>query len=495
VGLTAAIDLALRGVPVVLLDDSDRIGEGSRGICYAKRTLEILDRLGVSDLASRGVTWKTGKIFLGEDIVYSFDLLPEEGHKMPAFINLQQYLLEKALVDRAQQIENIDLRWSNRVTGLELLNGSVRINIATPEGIYSLDAEWLIAADGARSTIRTQLGLGFTGVTFEDKFLIVDVRMAADFPTERRFWFDPPFHSGQSALMHSQPDNVWRIDLQLGPEADARAEQQPERVIPRLKRMLGDRDFTLEWVSLYQFNCRRLERFMHGRVVFAGDAAHQVSPFGARGGNSGIQDAENLAWKLAAVLKGQAGAELIGTYDVERVQAADENIAHSTRSTDFIAPHSAAERVLRNAVLDLAPKVEFAQRMVNSGRLSTATVYSTPLSTPDEEGFGGTASLGAPAPDAPMRRPNGTKGFLLEALSHDFELLWMADSPPPDVPDGIKLSAIGRDLLDDQQLFAQRFDAPPGTAYLLRPDQHICARWRNFNAAKVEAAHRRALAK
>src|SRR5829696_10363214 len=175
VGLCAAIDLAQRGVPVLLLDDADRIGEGSRGICYAKRTLEILDRLGVCDLTTRGVTWKTGRVFLGENIVYSFDLLPEEGHKMPAFINLPQYLLEKALVDRVQEIANIDLRWSNRVTAVEARNDSARINIATPEGSYSLDTEWLVAADGARSTIRTQLSLGFTGVTFEEKFLIADV--------------------------------------------------------------------------------------------------------------------------------------------------------------------------------------------------------------------------------------------------------------------------------------------------------------------------------
>jgi 3-(3-hydroxy-phenyl)propionate hydroxylase len=494
VGLTAAIDLALRGVAVVLLDDSDRIGEGSRGICYAKRTLEILDRLGLDNLVARGVTWKLGKVFLGEDLVYSFDLLPEEGHKMPAFINLQQYLLEKALVDRALEIKNIDLRWGNCVVGVEPRNDHVRLRIRTPEGEYVLEAEWLIAADGARSTVRAQLGLGFTGVTFEDKFLIADVRMAADFPTERRFWFDPPFHSGQSALMHRQPDNVWRIDLQLGPDADIEAEQRPDRVMPRLKKMLGERDFTLEWVSVYRFNCRRLERFVHGRVIFVGDAAHQVSPFGARGGNSGIQDAENLAWKLAALLNGDARTELIESYEIERIQAADENIAHSTRSTDFIAPHSAAERRLRNAVLELAPKAEFARRMVNSGRLSIATVYDSPLSTPDEDVFGGSARLGGPAPDVPVPTRDGTQRFLLESLSGDFELLWVErDGARPNVPDGIKLTIIGQDLLDDEGMFAQRFDATPGTTYLLRPDQHVCGRWRNYENSKIVAAHRRAL--
>ena len=494
VGLAAAIDLGQRGVPVVLIDDADRIGEGSRGICWSKRTLEICDRLGIGErLVAQGVTWKLGKVFFGEEMVYSFDLQPEDGHKMPAFINLQQFYLEKALCDRAGELGNIDLRWKNRLTAVEPHNDHVRVTIDTPDGPYVLEADWLIAADGARSTTRDLLGLGFTGVTFEDKFLIADIRMAADIPTERRFWFDPPFHTGQSALMHRQPDNVWRVDLQLGPDADIAAEQEPARVTARLKRMLGERDFSLEWVSVYRFNCRRLDRFVHGRVVFIGDAAHQVSPFGARGANSGIQDAENLAWKLAAVIKGDAGPGLIDSYERERMHAADENIGHSTRSTDFIAPHSPAERRLRNAVLDLAPKAEFARRMINSGRLSVATIYDTPLSTPDEAPFAGSAKLGAPVPDAPVRLRDGRTGHLLEQIGGEFTVLYTKDGASPDVPEGIRLMTIGGDLIDVEGAFTQRFDAKPGTAYLLRPDQHVCARWRSFDRSKVSAARARAL--
>jgi 3-(3-hydroxy-phenyl)propionate hydroxylase len=495
VGLTAAIDLALRGIPVVLLDDADRIGEGSRGICYAKRSLEIWDRLGVAErLLDLGVTWKLGKVFHGDALVYAFDLQPDEGHKMPAFINLQQYLLEKALIDRVGEIDTIDLRWKNKVTAGETRNDGVRLTVDTPEGEYNVDAEWVIAADGARSTFRELLGLGFAGVSFEEKFLIADIRMAADFPSERRFWFDPTFHSGQSALMHRQPNHVWRIDLQLEPDADVQQEQQPERVIGRLKRMLGEREFSLDWVSLYRFNCRRLDRFVHGRVIFAGDAAHQVSPFGARGGNSGVQDAENIAWKLAAVLQGTAGPHLIDSYDNERVQAADENIEHSTRSTDFIAPRSAAERNLRNAVLSLAPHAEFARRMVNSGRLSVATTYNSPLSTPDEEAFVGAAKLGAPAPDAPVLEADGRRGFLLEQLSGGFDVLHVEHGGAPlDVPAGVKLHVLGKDLVDGNGTVATRYDATPGATYLVRPDQHLCARWRRYDRVKLEAAVERAL--
>ena len=495
VGLAAAIDLGLRGVPVVLIDDADRIGEGSRGICWAKRTLEIFDRLGVGEkLVAQGVTWKLGKLYHGDELVFSFDLQPEAGHKMPAFINLQQFYVEAALVERAEEIEAVEIRWKNRLTGIEPRNDHVRLTVDTPDGPYLLDADWLIAADGARSTARDLLGLGFSGVTFEDKFLIADIRMAADFPTERRFWFDPSFHAGQSALMHRQPDNIWRIDLQLGPDADIAEEQKPERVIARLRRMLGDRPFELEWVSIYRFNCRRLDRFVHGRVVFVGDAAHQVSPFGARGANSGIQDAENLAWKLAAVIKGEAGAALIASYETERIQAADENIAHSTRSTDFIAPHSEAERALRDAVLALAGKAEFARRMINSGRLSVATVYDSALAVPDEDAFAGPARLGAPLPDAPVRRRDGGDGFLLAALGDGFTLL-AADAETAIVPPaGIAFAALGRDFNDVDGTLAARLDATPGAVYLLRPDQHLCARWRRFDAGKVAAARDRVLA-
>jgi 3-(3-hydroxy-phenyl)propionate hydroxylase len=257
--------------------------------------------------------------------------------------------------------------------------------------------------------------------------------------------------------------------------------------------MLGDREFSLEWISIYRFNCRRLDRFVHGRVVFIGDAAHQVSPFGARGANSGIQDAENLAWKLAAVIKAEAGPALIDSYERERTQAADENIAHSTRSTDFIAPHSPAERRLRNAVLSLAPKAEFARRMINSGRLSVATVYDTPLSTPDEAAFGGSARLGAPLPDAPVRRRDGGEGHLLENIGGAFTLLYAKDGMAPPAPDGVRVIKLGEDLIDNAGVIARRLDATPGAAYLLRPDQHLCARWRSVDAGKVTAARDRAL--
>jgi 3-(3-hydroxy-phenyl)propionate hydroxylase len=491
VGLTAAIDLTLRGVPVAVLDDADRIGEGSRAICFSKRTLEILDRLGVGETClEKGVTWKIGKVFHRDRLVYQFDLLPEPGHKMPAFVNLQQYHLEKYLLERAGAL-GIDLRWKSRVAALEPLNDGAVLTVETPDGPYRLAADWVVAADGARSTLRRLLGLEWLGEAFDDRFLIADIRMHADFPAERRFWFDPPFHDGQSALMHKQPDDVWRIDLQLGPDADAEAEKRPERVVPRLKRMLGHEDFTLEWVSVYRFQCRRIARFVHGRIVFAGDAAHQVSPFGARGANAGIEDATNLAWKLALVLKGAAPEALMESYHVERSAAADEDIGHSTRSTDFIAPRTPAERRLRNAVLTLADRCDFARRMVNSGRLSRPADYGGPLTTPDEEDWEGPMRPGAALIDAPMRT-GGRPAWLLERLPRDFCLIVADGGPPVEPPAGLPAVTIGRGLDDADGLFAARYGAAPGACYLVRPDHYLIGRWRAFDRPKVAAALARA---
>jgi 3-(3-hydroxy-phenyl)propionate hydroxylase len=338
------------------------------------------------------------------------------------------------------------------------------------------------------------MGLAFEGRVFEDRFLIADIRMPADYPAERWFWFDPPFNPGQSALLHKQPDDIWRIDLQLGREADPVEERKPERVRPRLEAMLGrDRPFELEWVSVYTFQCRRLERFVHGPVIFAGDAAHLVSPFGARGFNSGLQDTDNLAWKLAAVLAGEAPAALLATYGLEREAAADENVQASTRSTDFITPKSRASRTLRDAALSLAAEAPFARSLINSGRLSTPTVYETPLSTPDTEPFGGTARLGGPLPDAPLRRLDSSDAWLLNLLGPWFTLLYCGEELPCVLPAHVRPLRIGRDVQDEAGLFRQRYDARPGSAYLVRPDQHLCARFQTVTTQALTAAVDRAL--
>ncbi len=521
VGLAAAIDCAQLGLPVVLLDDDHTVSVGSRGLCYAKRALEILDRLGCGDaVVDKGVTWNVGRTFHRDAEVFRFDLLPEADHHRPGMVNLQQYYLEEFLVRRAGELPGIDLRWWNKVIDVEPQGDGVRVEVETPEGRYALHAGWLIVADGARSTVRRRLGLDVVGKVFQDRFLIADVVMTAEmFPegaAERWFWFDPPFHPGQSVLVHREADNVWRIDFQLGWEADAEAEKQPERVIPRIRAMLGDaHPFELEWVSVYTFQCRRMERFRHGRLLFAGDVAHQVSPFGARGANSGIQDSDNLCWKLKLVVDGLAPEALLDSYSDERVAAADENLLNSTRSTDFITPKSQVSKDFRNAVLTLAADHAFARALVNSGRLSVpAHLTASALNTPDGEVFAGLMAPGAPMDDAPVQFA-GADGWLLQHTGNRFVLMWFADDAAQVTSaqreaiavlarDRIRVDALivarrateapagATVVIDLKGLATQRFDARPGTAYLLRPDQHVAARWRQLDTAAVRAAVARA---
>jgi 3-(3-hydroxy-phenyl)propionate hydroxylase len=498
VGLSLSIDLAQRGQAVVLLDDADRIGEGSRAICFSKRSLEYWDRLGVgSRMVEKGVVWSVGKIFHGASLVYQFNLLPEDGHKRPAFINLQQFHAEAYLADRVQQLKLIDLRWRNKVVALEQRNDYIILTVETPEGPYQIRASYVVACDGARSALRQMVGAEFAGQVFEDQFLIADVKMTAEFPTERWFWFDPPFHPGRSALLHKQPDDVWRIDLQLNRYADPAVEKLPENVRPRIARMLGHDKFDFEWISLYKFQCRRMDRFIHGRVIFAGDAAHQVSPFGARGANSGLEDAENIAWKLDLVLRKLSPESLLESYHIERSAAADENIKESTRSTDFMAPDSHQEARLRKAVLSLAKETEFGKRMVNGGRLSVPSIYDSPLSTADCDVWRGGPRPGASMLDAPITARGGDSIFLTDAFIKSgarFTLLDFSNGVTLDPPDGVGVIRIGaRDgFFDSAGLAGTRYDAEPGTAYLLRPDGYVAARFRDPTRAALDAALMRA---
>ncbi|MCW5730448.1 MAG: FAD-dependent oxidoreductase [Alphaproteobacteria bacterium] len=515
VGLTCALELAAHGIPSTILEEADTVSEGSRALCWSKRSLEILNRHGVAArMVASGYTWNTGRVFHGARELYQFGLQPQGPQEFPAFTNLQQYLAEEFLHEAVARQPLIEMRWLNRVSGVEPAPDHVRIAVETPAGPYRMEADWVVAADGARSSVRRALGLDFTGRVFEDHFLIADVDVHAELPNaDRRFWFQPEFGGGDTALCHKQGLGMWRVDFQLGWNIDREAEKRPERVLPRVRAMLGDHPMEITWVSIYTFQARRLARFRHGRVIFAGDAAHQVSPFGARGGNSGIQDAENLAWKLAYVIRGLAPDRLLDSYDAERGQAADENIRITSRTTDFLTPRTPASRTLRDAVLHLAADAPFARALVNSGRLSTPTIHTdSPLSTPDGEPWAGGPPTGAPCPNLALAAPDG---FLLHHLGGGFRLLIFlgeaAAIPPglasllenlPVMPaPGIEPLLVARDaatgpvrtLRDDDGSVHEAFAAQTGTAYLIRPDQHVAARWRTPSFPAIAQALARAL--
>jgi len=493
VGLTLALDLGRRGIPVTVVNRLDFVAAGSKAICFSKRTLDIWHRLGVGEaMVAKGVAWSCGKVFWGDssEPIFGFDLESVKQQRMPGFINLQQYYVEDILLQALESMPLVRIRWGHEVTGVEPDDEGVSVRVKTTNGEeYDLETDWLVACDGGRSPVRTMLGLDFQGRVFEDNFLIADIRIKNERPSERWFWFDPPFNPGQSALYHRQPDNVWRLDFQLGWDIDREASVRPENVEPLIRAMLGDEvEFEPEWYSVYTFQCRRMERFVHGRVIFAGDSAHLVSPFGARGCNGGVADADNLGWKLEQVLRGLAKAALLESYNTEAVATAEENIRNSSRSTDFMTPKTPAAAALRDAVLELARDHEFCRPFVNSGRLSTAVAYpATPLSTPDRPGeiWDSPIAPGTAALDAPT-----DQGFLLDLLGNSFALLVNGDVQCVSADISIiRLHEVG----DPEGLVRQRYDLRPGSAYLIRPDQYVAARWREPTAAGVSAAMSRGL--
>ncbi|MGE4036113.1 MAG: FAD-dependent oxidoreductase [Parvularculaceae bacterium] len=488
VGMAMALDLGRRGHDIVVVTRWDFLPAYSKAICWSKRSLDILDRLGVGQrLVDKGVIWNVGKVFRGDDKkpVYEFDMQPVKSQKRPGFINLQQYYAEEYLHDAVNALDNIDFRAGHEVTGVRQEEDGVVINISCGDVDYEIRTDWLIACDGNKSSVRELMGLDFEGRVFEDNFLIADITMKEERPSERWFWFDPPFNPGQSVLLHKQPDDMWRIDFQIGWNIDREAVTRDENVEPRIRAMLGeDVQFQKEWYSVYTFQCRRMARFLHGRVIFAGDAAHLVSPFGARGCNGGFADIDNLGWKLDLVIRGDAPACLLESYDYEAIVTADENILNSTRSTDFLTPKSAVSAAFRDAALTLAADHPLARPLVNSGRLSTAVAYpDSPLNTKDEDRWYVGVRPGCPPLDAPLG-----EGWLLDRLGRGFTVL--ANGVQGASPGGVNLIDVSTQ--SGLSVLIDRYDLEPGSAYLFRPDQYVAARWREPTTEKIMAALNRA---
>ncbi len=492
IGLSLAIDLAQRGIKSVLLDDNNIVSTGSRAICWAKRTLEIFDRLGVaSKMMTKGITWETGRLFNGDKEVFSFNLLPDKGQKFPAFINLQQYYVEEFLIERCFQLNDyIDLRFSNEVISHFQNKENVEITVSCPKGEYLLRSCYMVACDGADSPTRKRMKLPFNGEIFDEHFLIVDIFMEKPpFDSERPerwFWFTPTFHDGQSALLHKQAENIYRIDLQLGENIDKKSELDPERVKKRIKKVVRSDSFEIDWMSIYKFKCASLDRMVFDKIIFVGDSAHVVSPFGARGGNGGIHDVDNLGWKLASILKRKASADILNTYNEERIEAAKENIASSSRATNFMTPKNKMAKIFREQVLDLSLSNQFCRNLINSGRLSVP--YKLGNLKLDNK-FKDDPLLGSIYIDFPMLDRKGNRLFLTDTITNGYNLLSFSKTKIKSTPN-LNIIHVGEknykdaDFIDFEGRGLERYRK--NLDYLIRPDGYIVGIFKNVSIKKLE---------
>lgn len=515
VGLTLALTLVKAGIACILLEDDNQVCSGSRALGMSRRTLEIWDALGAAQrIKAHGLDWSSGRSFYRGQTILDFQMPDDQALRHRPMFNIQQCHTESYLLEAALAHDLAEVRWQSRFLGLAQQEDEVAVQVQTPRGEYRLKAQYVVACDGARSSVRSNMGLRLEGTSYEASYVIADIRLDSQAPMERRCWFDPPSNPGLTILMHGQPDKLWRLDYQLGEGENVDEAVRPEKVIPRIQAHLdyiGETGkWTLEWLSPYRVHSRALERFRHGRVLFAGDAAHLMPIFGIRGLNSGVEDAWNLGWKLAQVLQG-ASPSLLDAYDLERRAVFAENAAMAERNAGFMTPPNAAVRLMRDAVLSLSLDRAPVTDILNPKQAAYVPLRHSPLNLGDCPDFAGGPAPGETIPDLNLMHPgeegahhlhavfdgrfagmyfSGQSGpapqVLMQlqnmALSGEILLLVVAADPPRNAVPCIRF------LADRDGLLRSRFAANEGAFYLVRPDHHIAARWPAFDASAVHAA-------
>ncbi|MFT5112684.1 MAG: 3-(3-hydroxy-phenyl)propionate hydroxylase [Parasphingorhabdus sp.] len=490
VGMTAALALAKENIACVLFDNKSTFNDGSRAICIARPSYYIFEYLGViKPFLEKSLGWTMGRSFYRGQQILEFKMPDSSDEKFRPMYNLQQQYIEQFLWQAVAANDLIETRWQSTVEDTEDFDDGVRLTVTDPAGEYQIDAEWVLACDGARSKIRHQRGLRLKGENFEGRYVIADIQMNHDYPTIRRALFDPNCRPGGTVLIHRQPDNIWRIDYQL--KEDESTEEAIEEAIVRtnVQAVLDDIDYTgtwqLEWWSVYSANTLALDDYRDGRVFFVGDSAHIVPIFGVRGLNNGLADAANIGWKLGWVLNNQAGEELLNSYSPERHGATLDVFANASKSARFMTPGTHGWRLMRDAALALALEHSFAGALANPRQMTAYTYSDSPAVKADEDSFDHGPVVGAILQDIAIG-----DGFLSNQLGTGFTALCfnqeLAQKIRAAAPDDGRLSVV---CLPDSSHLAKTYDANAETIYLIRPDMHIAARCQYTEASSVLNAY------
>ena len=518
-GMVTALELARHGVPSVVLSAELQFSQGSRAICFTRRSMEILQQVGVADrMTEGGLPWRFGNSFYRNQLCFRMEAPQDPDDRFYPIINVQQQFMEEYLHDACTANPLIDFRWGNKVVQVAQQDGYAVATVDTPEGEYQLETNWLVDASGGRSAIRSAMNLEMEGASYEGFFVIADIKVDLPLPTERLAYFDPEWNPGNTILMHREPNGIWRVDYQLPqgetPEEALRPESLKARIDAQLA-MIGfpGVEWEMDWSSVYSARTLTLTDYVHGNVIFTGDAAHLLPIFGVRGANTGFQDAQSLGWQLAYHVKGLGGQQLLTNYSAERVGAAREIIAESGKSVRFMTPPTQGFKLLRNAVLSLSLQNEFVRPLYH---WRTSRPHEYTHSMLNSRGDDNALFTDGPAHGAPPRNIRlGANDFLLDHLGGGFDLIYFTtgDAMPAPLLDvvnaarakgvALRITAVGaaqpvagavQTLADADDHFRQRYGVQAdGAAYLLRPDQHVCARWLTLDAVRLQAALNAAL--
>ncbi len=484
IGMTAALALARDRIGSVLFDAKESFNDGSRAICVARQSFKILERIGaVAPFLKKALPWTTGRSFYRGQQILEFEMPDSPHEKFRPMYNIQQQFIEQYLWQAIAREPLIEIRWQSEVIGVEDTDGGIRLTVRDPKDTYDVDADWVLAADGARSQLRKMRGLRLKGENYEGRYVIADIQMDHDYPTIRRALFDPDSRRGGTVLVHKQPDNIWRIDYQLRDDEtteDAMAEAEVRASVAAVLADLGHLGhWELEWWSVYSANTLALDDYRDGRVFFIGDSAHIVPIFGVRGLNNGLADAQNIAWKLARVIDGRASEALLDSYSLERRGATLDVFSNATKSARFMTPPTTGWQLMRDAALSLALDHPFAGQLANPRQMIPYTYADSPIVGQDDAGF-----AGGPVPGAPLPEARVGDGFLSEVLGAGFTLIAFDPAIATDiVPDDLTVA-----ILEPGTEAAEILCAGPQTAYIVRPDSHIAARWTTASPEVVRAA-------
>ncbi len=480
IGMTAALALARQGVPSVLFDAKSTFNDGSRAICVARQSYNIFESIGaIAPFLRKSLPWTKGRSFYRGQQILEFEMPDSGQEKFRPMYNIQQQYIEQYLWQAVASQSLIETRWQSEIINVADCDGGASLTIRDPMATYEMKADWVLAADGARSPVRKLRGLSLKGENYEGRYVIADIQMDHDYPTIRRALFDPDCRRGGTILIHKQPDNIWRIDYQLRDgedEAAAISEDNVRASVAAVLQEIGHNGpWELEWWSIYSANTLALDDYRDGRIFFIGDSAHIVPIFGVRGLNNGLADAHNIAWKLARVIQGRAVESLLDSYSPERRGATLDVFANASKSARFMTPPTPGWQLMRDAALNLALSHPFAGQLANPRQMTPYTYAQSPIVAEDDPAFSGGPVPGASLPGAQMGR-----GFLMDQLGAGFTLLTFDPSLAKDFSSN-DLTIV---LLDMNSSAAEMLAAGPRTAYLIRPDLHIAARW--FNAASGE---------
>ena len=513
-GMVVALELARHGVPSVIVTSELQVSQGSRAIVFTRRSMEILQQVGVADrMTENGLPWRFGNSYYRGERVFRLEAPHDPDDRFFPMLNIQQQYMEEYLRDACNASDLIDFRWGNQVTHVQQMEGFAKVELDTPEGPYTLETNWLVAADGGRSGIRSAMNLQMEGASYEGFFVIADIKIDLPLPTERLAYFDPDWNRGNTILMHREPHGIWRVDYQL-PEGETPEEAlKPESLKTRIDAQLAmighaGAKWEMDWSSVYSARTLTLPDYVHGNVIFTGDAAHLLPIFGVRGANTAFQDAQSLGWQLAFVVKGLTSQKLLNNHSAERVGAAREIIHESGKSTRFMAPPAGGFQLLRDAVLSLSLTQAFVRPLYH---WRTSRPHEYKHSMLNSRGDDNALFTAGPAHGAPPQNIRlAPDDFLLDHLGGGFDLLYFTEADA--VPDalmavvtsarakGVPLRVIavgscpsvaGADvtLADAEGHFRQRYGVQAsGAGYLLRPDQHVCARWLTLDATRLQDA-------